>query len=87
MVQFQQTANELSHLCDRGKRFSHHHLTPFEELLMALHGEFLHQHFQAETATACSNMWEQQRFFSLAAALLRKAMCAIMPDTPPWPDF
>lgn len=93
MVQFQQTANELSHaslpapLCDRGKRFSHHPLTPFEELLMAMYGELLHQHFQAEAVTACSNIVGAAEIFSLSAALLRKAMYTIMPDTPPWPDF
>lgn len=68
MVQFQQTANELSHtalpapLCDRGKRFSHL-LIPFEELLMAMYEELLHQHFQAETVTACSNVMGAAQIF------------------------
>lgn len=69
MVQFQQTANELSHaalpasLCDRGKRFSQHLLIPFEELLMAMYEELLHQHFQAETVTACRNIMGAAQIF------------------------
>lgn len=69
MVQFQQIANELSHaslpapLCDRGKRFSHSHPSPFEELLMAMYGELLHQNFQAETVTACSNIMGAAQIF------------------------
>lgn len=61
-------------LCNKGERFSHHHLIPFEELPMALYRELLYQHFQAGTVTACTNIIEAAQIFPFQPALPRKAV-------------
>lgn len=73
--QLTQPCSSLSRFADKGKRFSCHHLIPFEEPLRALYGELLYQHFQA--GTACSSIMGAAQIFFFQPALPRKAMYAI----------